>query len=230
MRFLIWWPVRGVLIVIMLVGFFFEMASPGAGTFGAVALSAMAILLLAPLMVGLAEWWTAIIVILGLLLVVLELFVIPGVGFIGILGGLLLFAGLVGTFLGPDPIGSTTRAEVLRGIATTAAGFFGAGVIIWLLFRHVPNLPLSRKFVLAEAVGGPASRNSPPPPAPHDPMEGIEVGSLGTAATDLRTSGRVSIGDRMVDARSVDGYISEGSTVRVTEVDSFGIQVEEHKE
>ena len=229
-RFLTWWPVRGVLIVIMLVGFFFEMASPGSGTFGAVALSALGILLLAPLMVGLAEWWTAIIVILGLLLVVLELFVIPGVGFIGILGGLLLFAGLVGTFLGPDPIGSTTREEVLRGIATTAAGFFGAGVIIWLLFRHVPNLPFSRKFVLADAVGGPASRNSPPPPAPHDPTEGIEVGSLGTAATDLRTSGRVSIGDRMIDARSVDGYISEGSKVRVTEVDSFGIQVEEHKE
>ena len=229
-RFLTWWPVRGVLIVIMLVGFFFEMASPGSGTFGAVALSALGILLLAPLMVGLAEWWTAIIVILGLLLVVLELFVIPGVGFIGILGGLLLFAGLVGTFLGPDPIGSTTREEVLRGIATTAAGFFGAGVIIWLLFRHVPNLPFSRKFVLADAVGGPASRNSPPPPAPHDPTEGIEVGSLGTAATDLRTSGRVSIGDRMIDARSVDGYINQGSTVRVTEVDSFGIQVEEHKE
>ena len=77
-RFLTWWPVRGVLIVIMLVGFFFEMASPGSGTFGAVALSALGILLLAPLMVGLAEWWTAIIVILGLLLVVLELFVIPG--------------------------------------------------------------------------------------------------------------------------------------------------------
>ena len=34
----------------------------------------------------------------------------------------------------------------------------------------------------------------------------------------------------MIDARSVDGYINQGSTVRVTEVDSFGIQVEEHKE
>ena len=226
-RFLTWWPVRGVLITLMLIGFFIEMAAPGYGVFGAVATAALGVLLVAPLLTGLAEWWTALIVVLGLGLVAVELFVIPGVGFIGVIGGFMLFAGLVGTFLGPDPIGSSTRTEVLQAMATTAAGFFAAGVVIWLILRNLPQLPLTRRFVLADAVGGPGSDQAPPPVVPPNPTEGITVGDRGIAATDLRTAGRVDINGRLLDGRSVGGYINQGSAVRVTAIDQFGVEVEE---
>lgn len=225
-RFLTWWPVRGILIVVMLVGFFFEMAAPGYGTFGAMALAALGILLIAPLLAGLAEWWTALLVVAGLGLVALELFVIPGAGVIGIIGGFLLFAGLVGTFLGPDPLGSTTRAEVLRGLAVTGAGFFASGVIIWLLMRSLPGLPISRRIVLGAAVGGPGSDILPPLPSNANTTDGIEIGAVGTAATDLRTAGRVEIQGRLLDGRSVGGYITSGTSVRVVAVDQFGVKVE----
>ena len=225
-RFLTWWPVRGVLIVVMLVGFFFEMAAPGHGAFGAAAMAALGVLLVAPLLAGLAEWWMALVVVAGLALVALELFVIPGTGAIGIIGGLLLFAGLVGTFLGPDPLGSTTRSEVLRGLAVTGAGFFASGVIIWLLMRSLPGLPISRRIVLGAEVGGPGSDVVPPMPSTPDATAGIAVGDTGTAASDLRTAGRVEIQGKLLDGRSVGGYITRGTPVRVLAVDQFGVEVE----
>ena len=225
-RFLTWWPIRGILIVVMLVGFFFEMAAPGHGAFGAAAMAALAVLLVAPLLAGLAEWWTALVVVAGLGLVALELFVIPGVGAIGIIGGIMLFAGLVGTFLGPDPLGSTTRAEVLQGLAVTGAGFFSAGVIIWLLIQSLPGLPLTKRIVLGAAVGGSGSDILPPLPSTANAAEGIKIGDVGTAATDLRTAGRVEIQGRLLDGRSVGGYITSGTSVRVVAIDQFGVEVE----
>lgn len=226
-RFLTWWPVRGILITVMLVCFFIEMAAPGYGTFGAAAVAAMGILLAAPLLIGLAEWWTALLVIGGLALVALELFVIPGIGAIGVIGGLLMFAGLVGTFLGPDPLGSANRSEMLQGLAVTGAAFFAAGIIIWLLLRLLPDLPMARRFVLAAEVGGSGSDQVPPIPHAPPATQGIAVGTLGTAATDLRTSGRVEIEGRLLDAQSIGGYITQGAAVRVISVEGSTVHVEE---
>ena len=225
-RFLTWWPVRGVLIVVMLVGFFLEMAAPGPGVFGAIAVAALGVLLAAPLMVGLAQWWTAGMVVGGLLLVAAELFVIPGVGFIGLLGGACLFAGLVGTFVSPDPLGETTRSDILLGLSVTGAGFFGAGVLIWLLLNTLPNLPISKRIILGAQVGGRGSDSVPPTPIKSEHLKAIAIGDTGHAASDLRTSGRVDIHGRIVDARSVGGYITRGAPVIVTAIDAFGIEVE----
>ncbi len=225
-RFLTLWPVRGVLIVVMLVGFFLEMAAPGPGVFGAIAVAALAVLLAAPLMVGLAQWWTAAMVVGGLLLVATELFVIPGVGVIGLIGGGCLFAGLVGTFVSPDPLGETTRSDILLGLAVTGAGFFGAGVLIWLMLNTLPSLPLSKRIILGAQVGGKGSDSVPPSPVNANSSREISIGDTGQAASDLRTSGRVEIHGRIVDARSISGYITRGTPVTVTAIDSFGVEVE----
>jgi membrane-bound serine protease (ClpP class) len=226
-RFMTWWPVRGVLITIMLVCFFIEMAAPGYGTFGAAAVAAMAILLAAPLLIGLAEWWTALLVIAGLTLVVVELFVIPGVGAIGVIGGLTMFLGLVGTFMGPDPLGSSNRADMLQGLAITGAAFFASGIIIWLLLRTLPDLPLARRFVLSAEVGGPGSDTVEPMPHTPDGTLGISIGDLGVASTDLRRSGRVELDGRFIEAQSIGAYITKGTSVRVVAIKDAIVHVEE---
>ena len=72
-RFLPLWPVRAVLIAVLLIGFFIETAAPGYGAFGLVSLAALALLLGAPLLAGMAEWWTVAVVLIGLLLDVIWL-------------------------------------------------------------------------------------------------------------------------------------------------------------
>ena len=224
-RFLTLWPVRAVLIATLLIGFFIEAAAPGYGVFGLIALVSLAMLLGAPLLAGLSEWWTVLAVLLGLGLVAVELFFLPGLGAPGIIGGLLMFAGLVGTFVSGNPLSPDARMDLFRGLTATSVGFLAAGVGIWLAWRFIPNSAFGRRFVLSAEIGG---ASAPPPmrrkgKARNTP---IEVGTIGRSATPLRTAGRVEIGDRLVDARSTGAFIEVNVEVRVVESDRFGVVVE----
>ncbi len=222
-RFLTLWPIRAILIAAMLVGFFIEIAAPGYGIFGLVAIGSLAILLGAPWLAGLSDWWPAVVVILGLGLVIAELFFLPGFGVAGLIGGGLIFFGLVGTFVRGDPFDAAARADLLRGLLATTVGFFVAGAGIWSLWRFVPGLPISRRLVLSAAVGegsnGPRHASVTPDPMP-------EIGAEGTAITTLRPSGTVEISDRLFDARTQGEYIEMGEPVRVVACDRFGVVVE----
>ena len=217
-RFLTLWPVR---VVLMLVGFFIEISAPGYGVFGLVAISALAVLLGAPLLAGLSDWWTVLVVLLGLALVVAELFFLPGFGVAGMLGGLLLFAGLVGTFVSGDPFDPAMRDQLFRGIAATMIAGLTASSIGWIFWRTLPNNPFASRIILGAEIGDtahdlPASSKA----------ELIEIGTLGITATPLRTAGRVEFDGRLVDAQSEDGFIEQGTRVRVIASDRFGVRVE----
>lgn len=222
-RFLTLWPIRAILIAAMLVGFFIEIAAPGYGIFGLVAIGSLAILLGAPWLAGLSDWWPAVVVILGLGLVIAELFFLPGFGVAGLIGGGLIFFGLVGTFVRGDPFDAGARADLLRGLLATTVGFFVAGAGIWSLWRFVPGLPISRRLVLSAAVGE-GSNGPRHASVTSDPMP--EIGAEGTAITTLRPSGTVEISDRLFDARTQGEYIEMGEPVRVVACDRFGVVVE----
>jgi membrane-bound serine protease (ClpP class) len=220
-RFLTLWPVRAVLIAVMLIGFFLEISAPGYGVFGIVAVSALVTLLGAPLLAGLSDWWTVVVVVIGLGLVVAELFFLPGFGVAGVLGGLLLFIGLVGTFISGDPFDPAMRDQLFRGIAATLIGVLAAGTVSWLFWRTLPTNPFGARIILADEIGSATLRESSTSSATM-----FAVGSIGTAATPLRTAGRVEIDGRLVDAQSEDGFISPGTRVRVVASDRFGVRVE----
>lgn len=221
-RFLTLWPVRAVLIAVLIVAFFLEAAAPGYGVFGAIALGSLAILLGAPLLTGLSDWWTVVAVVIGLGLVAAELFLLPGIGVVGVLGGLCILAGIVGTFVSGDPLSPSTRVEVLRGLGTTTIGLLLAAVGIWYAWRLLPTSRFGRRFVLAAEVGrhpeDGANRTAAPEP--------IAIGTIGRTATPLRTAGRVEIGDRIVDGRSTGAFIDADVPVKVVESDRFGVVVE----
>lgn len=224
-RFLTLWPVRAVLIATLLIGFFIEAAAPGYGIFGLIALVSLAVLLGAPLLAGLSDWWTVLAVILGLGLIAVELFLLPGLGAPGIIGGLLVFAGLVGTFVSGDPLSPDARMDLFRGLAATSIGFLGAGVGIWIAWKFIPGSSFGRRFVLAAEIG-PRGAGPSGPPRVGVQESPIEPGTIGLSATPLRTAGRVEFGGRLVDARSNGAFIETNVSVRVVESDRFGVVVE----
>ena len=86
--------IQSLLIIIIIGGIYFEMQTPGLGFPSAAAIIA-AILYFAPLyMDGLAENWEILLFILGVILIMLEIFVIPGFGIAGISGIILVVGGL----------------------------------------------------------------------------------------------------------------------------------------
>lgn len=228
-RFLVSWPVRLVLIVVLLVCFFIELAAPGFGVFGIAATAALLLLVGAPALAGLAQWWEILLVLLGLALVAVELFLLPGFGFAGVAGVACLFIGLVGTFVGGGgEIGDAAwQGQLLTGLATTLAAGFAAAVSIWLLSRHLRGVRAFDRLVLSSSAGGDvASTRSVRPASPAVDPSSPTIGAVGVAASQLRPAGRAEFGGRTFDVASDGSFIEAGTSIRVVAIREGRIEVE----
>ena len=93
--FLLSTVVQGILIMIMIGGIYFELQTPGYWISAYCWHLTAALLYFAPLYLeGLAEHWEILLFVAGIVLVILEIFVIPGFGVAGISGIALIVAGL----------------------------------------------------------------------------------------------------------------------------------------
>ncbi len=221
-RFLMHPVVRGVLIVVMLLGLFVEMSSPGMILPGALAVGALVGLLAPPMLVGMAGWWEILALGVGVLCMLVEVFVVPGFGVFGIVGLVALFVGLVGTFI-PDGNGGlfggsdAANTGLLYGVTTVLLSTTTAGAGIFLLGKHFGTLPILNRLILDStreeedelAVMDPGPVDEPVP------------GDRGTTITPLRAAGRVEIHGVIHDAVAERGYIEAGHPVEVVERRGF---------
>jgi len=233
-RFLVSTPVRGVLIVIFILGLFLEMAAPGMGIFGALAGTALLILIGAPFIAGMAQWWEIVLILIGIGLIAAEIFVIPGFGVAGISGVLCLLVGVVGTFVSGDVTTVRGQDQLYTGVIATVVSILAAAVGVWILSRYVYEFPLFKRLILTAtteaASGGEESAPILRAMGPAQAESPVAVGDVGVAQTDLRPSGRARFDGRSVDVVTVGGYIMAGAAVRVTSVGRFRIEVEEAEE
>lgn len=208
-RFLISWPVRIVLIGVLVVAMVIEGLHPGVGIAGVVALGALLLLIGAPALLGLAEWWEILLVVAGIALVAVEVFVMPGVGVAGIAGAICILVGLVASFTGTDPTSASERSALLTASVTTIAGLVLGAIMTWFASRWFRETSVFRRAVLAASATG----NIEPPLKEVARLP--SVGALGRADTDLRPSGRAEFAGELFDAQSTGEYIPRGDAVRV---------------
>ncbi len=227
-RFMTSLPVRGLLIVIFLLALFLEMSAPGMVVPGAVALGAAVALLAPPMLIGMAGWWEILAIVSGVLLIALEIMVIPGFGVFGVAGLLLLFGGMVGTFI-PDsssfPGAPGQSKDLLFGVVTIVLASATAGVGMYFITKNFGRLPMVSRLVLDSAPPDEDRTSSfgvmTPSPAPE-----VAPGQTGRAITALRPSGRAEFDGRLVDVVADMGYIDKGEAVRVVSADEFRVVVE----
>jgi len=225
--------VRTVLLVIFVITLLIELAAPGLGVFGATAAVALLVVIGAPWLTGMAQWWEIVLIAVGLGLIAVELLVIPGFGFAGVGGAGCVLIGLIGTFISDDLSTPAGQSDLLQGLAATFTAVFAACVAAWFLFRQLDTLPLLGRFVLKAELhpavpgtsGGRGLLESIG--TVHRPLQ---EGDLGIAETDLRPAGRADFDGRLVDVKSVGAYIERGTRLRVASVGPFGIEVEDASE
>lgn len=214
----------GLLIMAIIGGIYFEMQTPGIGFPLGVAVLA-AILYFAPLYLeGLAEHWEILVFIVGIILVALEIFVIPGFGVAGILGVLLIFGGLILSLIDNVKF-NFENVDLLRvGVAVTTVvlGVFGGFVLSLYLGNRLftaksgPFKNLSLQSVQRVDDGYVSIETS---------MFALK-GKTGIAKTILRPGGKVIIGDEVYDAVAETGFIERGENVVVTKVEATQLYVE----
>lgn len=218
--------IRGLLLAIAIAGGYMEFNHPGAIAPGIVAFVALAIFVGAPYAAGLADVWTIVLLVIGLALIGVEVFVIPGFGVAGILGGVAVVVALIGTFVPRTPGApaftlpdlSNSWTAIRTGILVMSSSSIAAGIGVMSLMRYVRYLPWARTLVLNTPTGAQVAV-----PAAYDP--GAFVGDVGVLVAAAKPLGQARFGQRIVDVSSQGQYIDAHTKVQVVAVDGTTIFV-----
>lgn len=224
--------VTSILFLGLLLGAYIEISTPGFGIAGGVALVCLALIVLSSFALQAAGWLELIILGVGIALILVEIFLIPGFGVTGILGIILALAGLFAMLLPGlrdikfDFDTNTLNAAgefILHRIAYLAAAIVIGVVVIAILARFiVPRLAIFSPLVLRgeqEAglgyVSGMKKEELP------------DIGSVGVVVSPLRTAGKVEIKEQIYDAVSSGKFIPKGEKIKVISIQGSKLIVEE---
>jgi membrane-bound serine protease (ClpP class) len=216
--------ISGFLILIIIGGLYFELQTPGIG-FPLLASIIAVILYFIPFYLsGLAENWEIFIFIIGVILLAVELFVIPGFGIFGVLGIICILAGLV---LGMLPNQNfdfefVPAADLFGALLTVIiAAIASVGIVFWLTPK-VNEWGAFKSISLATTQkrtdGYTSSSYS-------DSM----VGKTGTVHSRLRPSGRILIEGEVYDAYSRGEFVEQGEKIIVISTEGTSLKVKRHE-
>lgn len=217
-RFLTHPLVSSLLMTVGFLGLLVEIKTPGWGIGGTIALAALALFFGSHYIVKLAGITELLLFTIGLILLALEIFVIPGFGIAGIGGIAAIFLGLYLSLLGtmPDP-GDFIRAGYTIGWSIVLSILLGI-----LILRQLPKTSLFHKLTLemVESTGeGFTSADT----------RSELIGETGVTLSSLRPVGTAKIDGRRMDVVTEGDYIDENTPIVVTEVHGHRIVVQEHR-
>lgn len=216
--------VQAILIMFIVGGIYFELQSPGMG-FPTVAAIISAVLYFLPLYItGIAASWIIILFIVGLILVLLEIFVIPGTGITGISGGIAIFIALIGGLADSFSEHAMTMGSLINAILIVGIGLvLGIALIFYLTSKHGP------KFIRQHSELMHTQRVE-------DGYIGVDtsmaqhIGATAKATTDMRPGGKIEIDGQIYDAVALKGvFITKGTTVVVEKFENSQLYVTEQK-
>ena len=212
--------ISGVLILIIIGGIYFELQTPGIG-FPIVASIVATLLYFIPFYLnGLAENWEIIIFILGIVLLAVELFVIPGFGIFGVLGIIFILGGLVLGMLPNQNFNfDFVPASQLFGALLTVilAALASVGLVFWLTpkinqWGAFSTITLASTQERSEGYTSSFYSNS-------------LLGKEGIVHSRLRPSGRVEIDGEIYDATSRGDFIDQDEKIIVISTEGTSLKV-----
>lgn len=213
--------IQGILIMLIIGGIYFELQTPGVGFPLIVAITA-AVLYFAPLYIdGLAANWEILIFFIGIVLIGLEIFVVPGFGITGISGIILVIAGLTLSLLNNVDFNfdKVQTGNVNKALLTVIGGITLSFALILYLSNKIGSRGAFKKMALEKTLKSTDGYVGVP-------VEQISiVGQTGTALTVLRLSGKIKVNSKVYDAVSEDGFIEQGTKVKVIRYEASQLYV-----
>ena len=214
-RFLTHPVVSSLLMTLGIMGIIVEIRVPGFGLPGLMGLVSLGLFFWGHTLVRLAGLEEFLLVSLGLILVAMEIFFIPGFGIAGIFGILALMGGL-----GLSLIGSgATWDSTLSALGQVSLSILVAILVALFLLRYFQRLPFGKRLLLKTSLLSKEGYAS----SPEEDQRWL--GKRGTAATDLHPSGIAHLNGDRVDVVSDGDFINVGQAVEVVRVDGNRIVV-----
>ena len=201
---------RSLLILIIIGGIYFELQTPGLGIPSIAAIVA-ALLYFVPLFIdGLADSWEIWLFIIGVLLLIAEIFIIPGFGITGISGIVCMVLGLSFSLLNNDGLdfSMVDNSLILNTIFSITLTLVVALIGVLLASHYLFNTERSKKSIVvlqADQVGYVGT----------DTTANTLIGTEGESLTDLRPSGKIIVNGQTLDAISDGSFIEKGSKIAI---------------
>lgn len=205
--------VQGLLLMLIIGGIYFELQSPGIGFPSAAAVIA-AVLYFSPLYLeGLAENWEIIIFAIGILLVLAEIFIIPGFGVAGVSGIVLMVTGLAFAMIDNKLFYYEGKFDFIVLIKPVSI------VMLSTFLSLISSIYLAGKLFKTSRLPG---VSLPTELKDSEGFVGVEihyhhlVGKTAVVKTDMRPSGKIDIDGNWYEATMDMGMANKGDSVIVT--------------
>ena len=202
------WLLFGAMVLIST-----EMSSPGLSIPGFLGTLCLILFFWSQYLDGNAHWLEIVLFVAGVLFIILEIFVIPGLGIFGIGGMLMVICSIVlatQTFIIPRTAEEMARMPVSLGILVAAcSGFLVAAAV---MRKVIPNTPYFKKMMLEPRV--------------LDQMEADReaivdwselMGKAGTTVTRLVPAGKARIAGKVVDVITDGRMVDKDEPIKVIE-------------
>lgn len=213
--------VSSILIMIGIFGLFAEIKHPGFGLPGIAGVIALLLFFGSSYILDLASILDIILFAAGVVLLILEIFVIPGFGVAGILGIIFVIASLFLALIGGSlPFVDTQQVSI--AVIQLASALVAAILLIILLARFLPKSTVFSRLVLSNeenADKGFVSSKS---------LSEL-IGREGKALTTLRPAGMADFNGEKIDVVADGDYVQQGSKLKVLRVEGSKVVVREIK-
>lgn len=136
------------------------------------------------------------LIFLGVFLIFVEIFVIPGATFFGIGGAVLLIVGIWGTY---------SMYDTIYGNIAVASSVF----IFFILFFAGKKLLSKDKVYLKDAINSRVNEIE---------EYNLKVGDTGKAITTIRPSGKARFGDHKMEVFSIGSMIDNNTEIEIVKI------------
>ena len=167
-------------------------------------------------------WLAIFLFFLGMILLGVEIFILPGFGITGIAGILLVLGSLGLVAYGHWPKNPDEWVGLGKAMAPYGISCMGALVSVVIIAQFLPSMPMTSKLFLK-----PRDNDDQPLFAEDELHQGLAglLGSIGVAETSLHPSGKAKFGDHWLDVVSDGGFIVQGAKIKVCLVEGSKIVV-----
>lgn len=211
--------ISGLLILVIIGGIYFELQTPGVGFPLFAAIIALVLYLVPYYLNGLAAYWEILALFIGVLLIIAEVFFIPGFGIAGVSGITLTIVSLVLIMLNNDffnfefvPLG-----DIIVATFATLGGLIGGVVLLFVGGARLTQTKAFQRIALTDT---------------QEVSKGYTVNNLkdlmgkqGTTQTVLRPSGKVVINGEVYDAFTRGDFVEKGETIEVIGTEGVTLRV-----
>lgn len=211
--------VNFLLIMVGIAGLILEMKLPGTTVPGTIAAICFVLFFWAYSFVGEFTLLAVFLFLLGLGMIAVEVFVVPGITFVGLAGIMLVITSLGLVTLDRWPTTSNDWINLGSTLTTFGLSLVTAVIGAICLTYYLPTIPYANRLVL-----------QPPDDekAPESPVAPARLlGAIGVSVSTLRPSGKAQFGDDYLDVVAEGDFVEPGKRLQVIEIEGNRIVVKE---